>query len=90
MKNHGQHDHARPWYAGGTDRGEGSGEHYGDHLSQAQINAEGRGDKDGTDTLVDGSTVHIDGGPQGQDKGGHLTPGTQPLGTLQRKGQRPY
>ena len=41
LKNHGQHDHARPWYAGGTDRGEGSGEHYGDHLSQAQINAEG-------------------------------------------------
>ena len=74
-QDHGQHDHARAGNSRSSDRGESRSENNGDHLSQSQVNAVAGRDEYGANALVDGCSVHIDGGAQRQYEGSDLSCG---------------
>lgn len=74
---HGQHDHAGSRYAGGSDRGQGSGQDDGKLLRNGQVYAKAAGDEDCADALVNSGSVHVDRGSERKGEADDIAAGTE-------------
>ena len=82
-------DGAGGWDAGCADGGQGRGDDHDEQLGEAEIDPPELEEEDDGDGFVERGAVHVDGGPQGQDKiGGPLGAPALALGAFKRDRKR--
>ena len=89
-KHHGEHNHASTRNARGANRGKRCGQNDGGHLAQRKVNAEARCNENRANALVNCGAVHVNGGAQRQNEGGHFVLCAHLLAAFHVDGQRAY